>query len=356
MSPATYRVAHYGTGDTGAQALREVIARSDLELVAHLVHSPEKAGCDSGDLVGAGPVGITTVTDFDEFLAVDADCVTYFATDFGRDETQVIDEMAAILASGKNIVTSTMPALSYPPQMSSDIIDRLEKGCRAGQTSFFCSGIAPGYTTDAFIIACGSVSHGITSITLSERVFMATYQDPKVFKYLGFGQPPDAPALVDEVGTGGFTGPFLAVAKSLGTTLDDVRTRREVAVADADYECPAGPIPKGTVATVRFVHEAFVGGVPRITMSIVYSMIDKVVDQWAPVIIGPPDVNVRTSQVVIDGTPTVDVVLNLSGSHQPGVDATAGRVVNAVPSTCDAAPGLYSCLDMPVWGRADFGN
>ncbi len=232
MSTRTYRVAHYGTGDTGAQALREVIARPDLELVAHLVHTPEKVGRDSGELVGVNPVGLTATTDFDEFLACDADCVAYFATDFGREESQVIDEMAAILASGKNIVTSTMPALSYPPQMPRGITDRLENGCQAGNSSFFCSGIAPGYTTDAFIIACGSVSHAIKSITLSERVFMATYQDPMVFNYLGFGRPPGEPAMVESVGTGGFMGPFLAVAKTLDTTFDGVRTRREVAVAD----------------------------------------------------------------------------------------------------------------------------
>jgi hypothetical protein len=354
VSPKTYRVAHYGTGDTGAQALREVIARDDLELVAHLVHTPEKAGRDSGELAGVCPVGLAATTDFDEFLASDADCVAYFATDFGREESDVIDEMATILASGKNIVTSTMPALSYPPQMPNEITDRLEEGCNAGNSSFFCSGIAPGFTTDAFIIACGSVSHAITSITLSERVFMATYQDPMVFDYLGFGSLPDKPAMVESVGTGGFKGAFLAVGKTLGVKFDDVRTRREVAIADADYQCPAGPIPKGTVATVRFVHEAFVGGQPRVTMSIVDSMIDKVVDQWAPVITGTPDVNVRTSQVVIDGTPKVDVLLNLSGGDQPGVDATAGRVVNAIPHVCDAAPGLYSSLDMPTWGRATF--
>lgn len=354
MSKKTYRIAHYGTGDTGAQALREVIARPDLELVAHLVHTPEKAGRDAGELVGVQPVGVRAITDFDEFLGCDADCVTYFATDFGREQSQVIDEMAAILASGKNIVTSTMPTLSYPPLVPQDITSRLEEGCAAGKASFFCSGIAPGFTTDAFIIACGSISHAITSITLSERVFMATYQDPMVFNYLGFGQPPDKPAMVDSVGIGGWLGPFTAVAETLGATFDDVRSRREVAVADADYECPAGPIPKGSVATVRFVHEAFVDGKPRVTMSIVYSMIDKVVDSWAPEVADTPDINVRTSQVVIDGTPKVDVTLNISGSHQPGVDATASRVVNAVPTTCDASPGLYSCLDMPVWGRADF--
>ena len=43
-SAATYRIAHYGTGDTGSQALRGIIARPEFELVAHLVHSPDKVG------------------------------------------------------------------------------------------------------------------------------------------------------------------------------------------------------------------------------------------------------------------------------------------------------------------------
>jgi hypothetical protein len=58
MSGPTYRVAHYGTGDTGSQALRGIIRRPEFELVAHLVHSPEKVGRDSGEIVGLAPVGV----------------------------------------------------------------------------------------------------------------------------------------------------------------------------------------------------------------------------------------------------------------------------------------------------------
>ena len=85
MTEQSYRVAHYGTGDTGSQALRCVIARPEFELVAHLVHSPDKVGRDSGEIVGVGPVGVRATDSLDEFLAIDADCVAYFATDFGRE-------------------------------------------------------------------------------------------------------------------------------------------------------------------------------------------------------------------------------------------------------------------------------
>jgi len=105
MTGQTYRVAHYGTGDTGSQALRGVLARPEFELVAHLVHSPEKVGHDSGEIVGVEPVGVLATNSFEEFLSVEADCITYFATDMGRDADAVVDEMCRMLESGHNVVT-----------------------------------------------------------------------------------------------------------------------------------------------------------------------------------------------------------------------------------------------------------
>ena len=37
------RVAHFGTGQTGMVVLRQLLARNDIELVGHLVHSPDKS-------------------------------------------------------------------------------------------------------------------------------------------------------------------------------------------------------------------------------------------------------------------------------------------------------------------------
>jgi len=49
------RVAHFGTGHTGTQVLRQILQRPDLELVGHLLHSLKKvahrlpSGCRRGD-------------------------------------------------------------------------------------------------------------------------------------------------------------------------------------------------------------------------------------------------------------------------------------------------------------------
>jgi 2,4-diaminopentanoate dehydrogenase len=356
MTGSALRIAHYGTGDTGAQALKGVLARNGLELVAHLVHSADKVGRDSGEIVGLEPIGIRATADLDEFLAVNADCVTYFATDFGRDPDVVITEMCAMLASGKNVVTSTMPALVYPPGLPKDVADRLGEACATGNSSFFCSGIAPGFTPDALVLACSSLCERVTSVTVAERIFMGTYQDPMTFQYLGFGRTPDEDAATQhsDVPSEAFRATFSMLGDGLGVEFDEVRARRDVALADEDYTCAAGPIPAGTVASVRLGFEGVVGGKPLVTTSIIYSMIDTVVDDWLPSdpADAPPDA--RTTQVIITGAPDVDCRLILSGSDQPGVDATAARVLNAIPATCAASPGLHSPLTLAVWGDHAF--
>lgn len=350
MTGQRYRVAHYGTGDTGSQALRGIIGRAEFELVAHLVHSPDKVGRDSGEIVGIAPVGILATDSLDEFLSIDADCVAYFATDMGRDQDAVIDEMCRMLESGRNIVTSTMPVLVYPPAAPPDVLRRLEAACTSGGTSFFCSGIAPGFTGDAFVLTAASLCAHVTSVAVYERIFMGSYTDPLSFQYLGFGRPPEE--LVDDarptVASDAFSSTFSMLADGLGCRFDEVRNHREYAVANDDHLVAAGPIPKGTVASVRLCSAGIVDGVTRASTAIIYSMIDHVVDDWAPAVpAGAPDL-ARFTQLTIQGEPHVDVTLTLSGSDQPGVDATAARVINSIAATCAAAPGVHSPFDLPL--------
>ncbi len=356
MAGSPYRIAHYGTGDTGAQALRGILERPELQLVAHLVHSADKVGRDSGEIVGAAAAGVRATGDLDEFLAVDADCVTYFATDFGRDADQVIDEMCAMLAAGKNVVTSTMPALAYPPALPHALAGRLDDACTAGGTSFFCTGIAPGFTPDTLVLTVSSLCEQVTSVTVSERIFMSTYQDPLTFQYLGFGRMPadDAAVPHSDVPSDAFRSTFALLGDGLGMTFDEVRAGRDAAFADTDYTCAAGAIPQGTVASVRLSFVGVIDGEPRVTVGIIYSMIDTVVDDWAPRVPGAAPPNARMTQVVVEGAPHVDCTLTLSGSDQPGVDATAARVVNAIAATCNASPGLHSALDLGIWGDHTF--
>lgn len=99
-----YRVVHCGTGSIGAAALRAILQQPDLELVGHFVSAPDKAGRDSGELVGAAPVGVTATNDWSEVLDLGADCLTYFGNSIGR-EREAIADLVPFLERGTNVVT-----------------------------------------------------------------------------------------------------------------------------------------------------------------------------------------------------------------------------------------------------------
>ncbi len=62
------RVVNVGTGLVGQEALRGLIDHPDTELVGHVVHDPDKAGRDVGELIGYPATGIVSTTDLDQAL------------------------------------------------------------------------------------------------------------------------------------------------------------------------------------------------------------------------------------------------------------------------------------------------
>jgi 2,4-diaminopentanoate dehydrogenase len=126
-----------GTGYTGSIVLQHVLRSPRVKLVGHLVHSRDKVGRDSGELVGEPAVGVVATNSLDEFLALDADCVTYCATVSGRDINDVLDQLCAILASGKNIVTPSLyHPLFHPPSLDDASREKLQSACREGNSSY----------------------------------------------------------------------------------------------------------------------------------------------------------------------------------------------------------------------------
>jgi len=344
-----YRVAHYGTGHTGILVLRQLLERPDVELVGHLVHTPAKVGKDSGEIAGVAPVGVHAINRFDEFCALDADCVTYMATEFGREVDDVIDEMCRLLESGKNVVTTTFIRLVYPKSLPPEMLAKLEKACAAGQSAFMGTGIAPGFTTDALPVYLGSLSEAPRTVRVAERVLEGTYSDPLSFMALGFGTVPLGPTtdLPADVWTVHFEGALQMLADGYGWKLESINAHQDLVLADKDYNFAAGAVPRGTVAAVRLRFDGIVDGEPRLRMSWVYTMPDEPGDSWSPV--RPAGSNGRRfTHIDIDGTPSVSVTLELDGGELPGGDATATRALNAIKAVCNAMPSVHSALDLVI--------
>ena len=96
---------------------------------------------DVGEIIGTEPLGITATNSVDEILALDADAVIYAPLMANP------DEVAALLRSGKNVVTPV--GWLYPSERSSAAVrDAANEGMRrctapvsprvASATSFHC--------------------------------------------------------------------------------------------------------------------------------------------------------------------------------------------------------------------------
>ena len=78
--------------------------------------------------------------------------------------------------------------------------------------------------------------------------------------------------------------------------------------------------------------------------SAIWSMPDEPVEDWQPAI-PVRSATRRLTQITVEGDPPVQVDFALNGGDLPGSEATAARVVNAIPAVCAASPGILSGLD-----------
>ena len=108
------RVIQWGLGNVGHHSLRGILERPELELVGLRVYTPEKVGRDAGEFVGGATTGVTATDNIEDILAIDADCVFYNGLGSALvDLTGPVDDLARLLESGKNVVSSAVDAFVY---------------------------------------------------------------------------------------------------------------------------------------------------------------------------------------------------------------------------------------------------
>ncbi len=343
-----YRVIQWATGHVGKHALRAIAQHPELELVGVWVSSPQKVGRDAGELCGIGATGVKATNDFDALLATEADCVCYTGATDDR-PTEAIEDMCRMLAAGKNVVTSSFVPLIYPWHVIPAFARQLEDACRQGQTSFYCSGIDPGFSPDVLPITLSSLCERIDSIRAQEIFNYATYDQPHtLFEVMGFGKPPGTPVSLFAPGalSMAWGASVRMVADALGVELDGIQQRHEVEVAPEDFEISCGAIRKGTVAALRFEVMGMVRGEPRIVVEHVTRLRDDLAPHW------PQGVGPGTYRVTIEGMPSLRCDLQVgfhSADHNiDGCVATAMRLVHAIPALCQASPGVKTYLDLPL--------
>src|SRR6516165_3558208 len=261
------RVIQWATGGVGKAAIECVLNHPELDLVCCWVHSADKDGRDVGEIIGTSPLGVSATSSIDEVLALDADCVVYSPL-VPNDE-----EVVAILRSGKNVVTPV--GWVYPDPSNPRHQAIADAALEAGVT-LHGSGIHPGGITERFPLMLSSLSSAVTHVRAEEFSDIRTYNAPDVVRHImGFGGTPEEAVQGPMAGMleSGFRMSVRMIADHMGFRIDpNIRTTQEIAVATADIEYEALPIPAGSVAGRRFRWQALVDGEPVITAAVNWLM------------------------------------------------------------------------------------
>lgn len=342
----TFKVIQWSTGNVGRYALRAIIGHPELELVGLFVSSEAKEGRDAGELCGIEPVGIVATRDVEALLALDADCVCYTA-DAGMRPGEAVQDMARILASGKNVVSCSMVGLVHPTTLNELFTKQLSDACEAGGTSFLTSGIDPGFANDTLPLVLSGLSEHWSQIRVQEIINYATYNQPEtIVEIMGFGKPLDHTPVLLMPGmlTFAWGGTLRLLAEGVGLELSEIREEHERRPATKPIRLGPYLIEEGTTGALRFEVQGIVNGRPALVVEHVTRLDDDLAPEWPQ--------SHGSYRVLIEGVPSMKVEYEFedeNGDHAVGgVILTATRIVNAIPSVCAARPGLLSALDLPM--------
>jgi 4-hydroxy-tetrahydrodipicolinate reductase len=350
----TYRVIQWGTGNVGTHALRAIVTRPDLELVGLKVYSSDKVGRDAGELVGEPPTGVLATTSVHDILAIEADCVNYNALGTTEDMFgQPLEDICLLLRSGYNVTSTAIDFFVFPPSAPKEALERLEAACAQGGTTFFDSGIDPGYTHDLFPITLTRLSRQIDRIRALEVLDMKDYTSASAMRFMGFGADPSAPSALDAMHSDPSKSVFytsmLMIADALRFDLEDYRYEREVALAEMAFDIAAGRIDTGTVAAVKISCYGVAFGRDVLDLSWVWRVTEDVRPDWG---VGPH------WEIGIDGDPSMrcrfEATTQFDSKRITSI-TVATAAMNAIPTVCEASPGVKTALDLPTWGGGFVG-
>jgi hypothetical protein len=343
-----HRVIVWGTGFVGRMVIRELADHPAFELVGVVVHDAAKDGRDAGEIAGTRPLGIRATRDVDAVLALPADAVAYFGPTAAHAAAN-IENMAAALRAGKNVVSTAMTPFVYPPACPPRMIEPLEKACREGGTSCFTTGIDPGFANDLLPLTLMGFCGRVDRVRIQEILDYSTYSGS--IAGMGLGEPMERKALLEDprilVFSWGHTIPMIADA--LGVALERIDTVWEKWPTPARIRYPHGVIEPGHCAAVRFEIRGWVGGEPRIVVEHCNRITNAAAPDWPRAKMVEND----AYRILVEGSPSIEQEIAFRGERDGdpnagGCLATGMRAIHAIPAVCAAPPGLLSALDLPL--------
>ena len=336
------RLAQLYTGGVGSEIVRRLAGHPQLQLVAVLVHADDKAGRDSGEVVGAAANGITTTQSVDDVIAAQPDAAIYsgMAWDVALFER--------LLRSGINVYTG-LGGYFLPGQPE---FHQLQAAGEAGGASLAAGGNIPGLISDAFPLFLSGYTGRIRAIRAWQRSHVSSYPSAvQIQTGLGIGVAPAATEtqeIIDNAWVWALGQSANMVATALGIpSTNVVLADKRIALAEEDVvlEGSGYLVKKGTVAGAQWTVVAYSGDQPFLTVTNEQTAVLGLGPGWRANHEQPP------WTVEIDGEPPIVATFGWPDGVEPGAANSllnTARAMNVIPRLVAAPPGCVSVLDFPV--------
>ena len=335
-----HRVVQWTTGNVGRQSVKAIVAHPNLELIGCYAWSSDKAGRDVGELCGLAPTGVTATNDIEALLALKPDCIVYNPMWID------VDEMARILESGANIVTTAGFVTGHS---LGDGRSGIIEACERGGTSVFGSGINPGFVDLLAIVAAGGCDR-VDKITVTEEADISGYDSPDTELPVGFARPiddPELPAMTAKA-TEVFIDAVNLVGDALGVEFDEIVCEPEYSKTTADVDLGSWSIPAGCVAGIAASWHGKINGRSIVELRFVWRKGQTLEPDW------PIDTGHR---IKVDGRPNISLRLDvtpppdfkgttLNDFMRLPMILTVMPAIDAIPKVIAAEPGIITYADI----------
>ncbi len=331
------KVAQFGLGPIGIEAIRFAATRSWAEVVGGIDVDPAKKGKTLAELAGSAvPASARVFGSYQELAAaVRPDVVFHTSVSKLADACAQIEPMAL---DGVCVISSSEELL-FPKLRDAALAARLDAVCKAGGGRALGTGVNPGFVMDVLPVFLTGVCREVTAVH-AQRVVNATTRRGPLQKKIGSGLPPAEFEKLFREGKAGHAGlkeSAALVAHCLGWSLDELTETCEAIPADHEISTPHARVSVGFTCGLHQRAEGRCGSRTVITLDL-KMYLDAPNPHDACQIEGNPPLSLR-----IEGGVAGDV-------------ATVAALVNAAPRALKAPPGLLLMTDIAVPSIAAIGR
>ena len=349
------RVVHMGSGHTGIEGLKGILADPALELVGWYVSSPEKEGLDAGEFCSLPGVGIKATRSIDALLKLKPDCAYYGSSIIGR-EKEATAEVVCFLERGINVATFALLQMVYASAAPEEMRQAIEQACEKGDATFFASGSEPGVFTTTLPATLLSAAGRITRYREQQFIpdIIAAYPVVDVIRdSMGFGQPMATTPrrFADGTALEWWKPNLCMIADKLGVEIEDVTFTLKKHALDRDIDTELGLFKAGTMGAYWWELAAIINGKPALSIEYICQLTREctVPVDWPQ---AAPDTRECAVVYRVEGVPELKMQVYMSntpGEKNPSVRVTALHVVNAIPCVVAADKGIHNALELPYY-------